>query len=169
MLSLRDNINKLFTFFAERAILTIKHVTVNEINSELIRRMPKELIVRSFFNITVIKDDNVKADPKLEKNVLRFVKLNNLFSGYLELKIRAPIILLRNFNFSARLCNESRMIITNIRRNVLKMKLLIGKFAGQARLIPRIKLNFNDTEYPQIIRRKQFPVKFYFAMTINKS
>jgi hypothetical protein len=147
MLSLRDNINRLSTFFAERAILAVKHVIINEINSELIRRIPEELIVRPSFNTAVIKGDNAEADPKLGKNILRSVKLNNLSSGYLKLKIKIPIILLRNFNFSAKLCNGSRIIITNIRRNILEMKLLIGEFAGQARLIPRIKLNFNNTEY----------------------
>jgi hypothetical protein len=128
MLSLRDNINKLFTFFAERVILTIKHVIVNEINNELIRRMPGELIVRPFFNIIVIKSDNVEADPKFGKNVLRSVKLNNLFLNYFKLKIRVPIILLRNFNSFAKLYNGSRIIITNIRRNILEVKLLIKEF-----------------------------------------
>jgi hypothetical protein len=128
MLNLRDNINRLFTFFAERAILTVKYIIMNEINSELIRRISEELIVRPSFNIIVIKGDNAKADPKLGENILRFVKLNSLPLGYFELKIKISIILLRNFNSSAKLYNRFRIIITNICRNILKIKLLIKKF-----------------------------------------
>ena len=109
MLNFRDNINRLFTFFAERAILIIKHVTVNEINSELIRRIPGELIVRPFFNIAVIKGDNAKTDPELGENILRSVKLNSLPLDYFKLKVRVSIILLRNFNSSAKLYNGSRI------------------------------------------------------------
>lgn len=47
--------------------------------------------------------------------------------------------------------------------------MLGGDFDGQLRLIPRIRLNTTEVEFPFILMRKQFPVRLCFAMTVNKS
>jgi ATP-dependent DNA helicase PIF1 len=46
--------------------------------------------------------------------------------------------------------------------------MLGGSFYGQLRLIPRIKITSTDGELPFIISRRQFPIRLYFTITVNK-
>ena len=48
------------------------------------------------------------------------------------------------------------------------MKIISGSCAGEMAFIPRIKLVLSE-EFPFELHRVQFPVKFSFGMTINKS
>jgi ATP-dependent exoDNAse (exonuclease V) alpha subunit len=61
------------------------------------------------------------------------------------------------------------MTIVRIARIVLETKILTGEFAGQKRLIPRIKLNSAQEDFANIISRIQFPFPLYFSITINDS
>jgi len=47
--------------------------------------------------------------------------------------------------------------------------MLGGSFHRQLRLIPRIKLTSTDGELLFIVSRRQFPIRLYFAITVNKS
>ena len=47
--------------------------------------------------------------------------------------------------------------------------MLGGEFDSQLRVLPRIRLTTTEGELPFQLIRKQFPVKLYFAMTVNKS
>ena len=60
--------------------------------------------------------------------------------------------------------------MTRVGRSVIEGKILGGSFDGQVHLIPRIDMTSNEDELPYIInKRRQFPVRLCFAMTINKS
>jgi ATP-dependent DNA helicase PIF1 len=61
------------------------------------------------------------------------------------------------------------MVITRLGRRYIKTQILGGSFHGQLRLIPRIKLTSTDGELPFIVSRRQFPIRLYFAITVNKS
>jgi len=47
--------------------------------------------------------------------------------------------------------------------------MLSGSFYRQLRLIPYIKLTSIEGELPFIIGRRQFLIRLYFAITVNKS
>jgi ATP-dependent DNA helicase PIF1 len=47
--------------------------------------------------------------------------------------------------------------------------MLSGSFYRQLQLIPRIKLTSTEGELPFIISRRQFLIRLYFAITVNKS
>ena len=51
----------------------------------------------------------------------------------------------------------------------LKNSLYKGTHEGQITYIPKIDLTTEAGKLPFILRRRQFPVKLAFAMTINKS
>uniref|UniRef100_A0A8C5E9X1 ATP-dependent DNA helicase n=1 Tax=Gouania willdenowi TaxID=441366 RepID=A0A8C5E9X1_GOUWI len=80
----------------------------------------------------------------------------------ISLKVGMVIMLLRNFDQQNGHCNGSRYIIEEILPHLLVTKSVIGVNAGRS-LIP------SDNIFPFTLRRKQFPVRPCFAMTVNKS
>ncbi|XP_076938675.1 uncharacterized protein LOC143606949 [Bidens hawaiensis] len=98
--------------------------------------------------------------------------LNTLhISGFpqheLKLKVNVPIILLRNFNQKSSLCNG--LLITQLLPKLIVAKVITGTTVGHKVYIPRICLSSDNKDQPFIFKRKRFPVKLCYAMTINKS
>lgn len=87
-----------------------------------------------------------------------------------ELRLRkyAVIMLIRNLSISAGLCNETRLLVLEFSSNVLWCEFLRGSRAGEIAYLNRITLHCENS-YPSSFKRRQFPVKVAFAMTINKS
>ncbi|XP_076054464.1 ATP-dependent DNA helicase Pif1-like [Oratosquilla oratoria] len=84
----------------------------------------------------------------------------------LKVKVGCVLMIIRNI-CPPRLCNGTRIMVTNLKKNVIVGKILGGSYRGEQVLIPRIVLESQDT--PIHFKRKQFPVKLSYAMTINKS
>ena len=87
----------------------------------------------------------------------------------LKLKIGAPIILLRNLNQKEGLVNGTRLKLHNIHRYLLTATFMNGPRSGQLAHIPRIDLIPSDSNLPFTFKRRQFPIKLAYAMSINKS
>jgi hypothetical protein len=153
------------TVFADRCILSALNKGVNDINRIMIRKYPGEL--KEFHAVTTAED--AENAPPLPPELLQELDFPSIPPANLELKIGAPVILLRNMDPEHGLCNGTRMTIVRIARNVLETRILTGEFAGQKRLIPRIKLNSAQEDFAYIISRIQFPLRLCFSMTINKS
>ncbi|XP_062005049.1 uncharacterized protein LOC133722214 [Rosa rugosa] len=100
---------------------------------------------------------------------LNKLEFNGLPSHELILKIGMPIMLLRNLNQMSGLCNGTRLIITNLFDRLIEAKILTGNNVGQKFLIPRIILTASENKWPFIFKRRQFPIRPCYAMTINKS
>jgi len=81
------------------------------------------------------------------------------------LKIRAPIILLFNPT-PPKLCNSTRLQIDVFHKNVIEATIFTGCGTRKTVFLPRISLIPPDYHFQ--FKQLQFPVKVYFAMTINK-
>ena len=80
-------------------------------------------------------------------------------------------MLLRNLDAAAGLVNGVRMTFVNALPRVLDCLILSGsaRTRGQRVYIPRITLAPKLPDLPFVLRRRQFPVKLAWAMTINKA
>ena len=77
-------------------------------------------------------------------------------------------MLLRNLNQTAGLCNGTRLIVTQLADWVIEAKIITGTNIGSKVFIPRIILSPTESNWPFILKRRQFPISVSFAMTINK-
>ncbi|CAI0422799.1 unnamed protein product [Linum tenue] len=78
-------------------------------------------------------------------------------------------MLLRNLNPNIGLCNGTRIMVTYLSTYVIKELIMGGTYDGSVVAIPRIVVNINDHNWPFVLKRRQFPIRLCYAMTINKS
>uniref|UniRef100_A0A8I7B5D5 DNA helicase Pif1-like 2B domain-containing protein n=1 Tax=Hordeum vulgare subsp. vulgare TaxID=112509 RepID=A0A8I7B5D5_HORVV len=87
----------------------------------------------------------------------------------LRLKVGLPIMLMRNINQSAGLCNGTRLTITQLGKRFIEGWVITGTNVGDKIYIARIIMSPSDSKWPFILKRRQYPISVCFAMTINKS
>ena len=153
--------------FGKTATLTPKNCDVDKINDICLRRMKGKLHVMESED-WVGGLESKKSHPYTEEN-LNSRNENGLPVHGLRLKEQVPIMLMRNLTPLHGACNGTRMIIESIYKCNIVARFLIGDRAGQRYFIPRITLTGDSPKYSHILKRKQFPVRVAFAMTINKS
>nr|VDC70267.1 unnamed protein product [Brassica rapa] len=87
----------------------------------------------------------------------------------LRLKVGVPVMLLRNLNQKEGLCNGTRLIVTHLGEKVIKTEMLTSTTKRDPILLPRIILSPPESNHPFTLKRRQFPIRVCYAMTINKS
>jgi ATP-dependent exoDNAse (exonuclease V) alpha subunit len=93
-----------------------------------------------------------------------------VYRHVLKLKISCPVMLLRNIDSANGLCNGTRLIIRGFQKNTIDTKIVLGQHAEKWVFLPRIPLCPSDDEiFFFQFKRKQFPIRLSFAMTVNKS
>ncbi|XP_049371086.1 uncharacterized protein LOC125836036 [Solanum verrucosum] len=100
---------------------------------------------------------------------LNNIKCSSVPNHSITSKVGVPMMLLRNIDQSAGLCNGIRLIVTKHGNQVIEAKVLSGQMIGQKMFIPRMTLTPSDSRIPFKFQRRQFPITISFTMTINKS
>ncbi|CAN7016939.1 unnamed protein product, partial [Brassica rapa subsp. trilocularis] len=154
----------------ETAILTPRNVTVDEINTYLVSKVPGEekeyLSADSFAEEEQHSGDLDMTYPLEYLNSLEFPGLP---AHKLRLKVGVPVMLLRNLNQKEGLCNGTRLIVTHLGEKVIKTEMLTSTTKRDPILLPRIILSPPESNHPFTLKRRQFPIRVCYAMTINKS
>ncbi len=78
------------------------------------------------------------------------------------------MILLRNM--PGGLANGTRLIMVKLMQHIIDAEIATGPGKGRRVFIPRLSITPSDTErMPFTLRRRQFPLRPAFAITINKA
>ncbi|CAN1272991.1 ATP-dependent DNA helicase PIF1 [Linum perenne] len=108
-------------------------------------------------------------DMEYPLEFLNSLSFNGVPEHGLQLKPFCTVMLLRNLNPSVGLCNGTRILLPNLGNHLLRGIIIGGTMEGTVVAIPRIVLDVKDTKWPFILKRRQFPIRLCYAMTINKS
>jgi hypothetical protein len=162
--------SQLPTYLCERAILAPTNEVAAAINAKMISQIATQEM--SYYSSDSI-DDSTSSYCTLEalypEEFLNTITMGSLLDHHLQLKIGVPIMLLRNFNPSKGLSNGTRLIVTQLTHRIIEAQIITGKAKGTKTYIPRIITTSSDPRWPFKIKRRQFPVRVSYAMTINKS
>ncbi|XP_026386119.1 ATP-dependent DNA helicase PIF1-like isoform X2 [Papaver somniferum] len=154
----------------ERCILAPTNESADQINEHMISLIPGEdHVFRSADSISPETSDFQSKEVFYTNEFLNSLTFSGFPNHEIYLKVGIPIMLLRNLKQSEGLCNGTRLIVTQIAGKVIQAEILTGKGRGKRVFIHRVVLEPSNTGLPIILRRRQFPIKVCFAMTINKS
>ncbi|MCO5547310.1 hypothetical protein L7F22_000758 [Adiantum nelumboides] len=154
--------------FRDRAILAPRNSDVDIVNAKTLCAMSGDIV--EYFSVDSIIEDSMQQSLLYSVEFLNGLNLGGGFPvHYLQLKLNAPIILLRNLDPSRGLCNGTRLVCKAFHQRVLEAKIVTGTCVGTRVFIPRICFIYSGTQLPFVLRRRQFPVRLAFGMTINKS
>jgi len=158
-------------YFLAHAILAPKNSDVQETNQKILEKMPGKEIV--CYSADSIETENPLRDSyghdDVPEDFLRSLDPSSLPLSELKMKIGCPLMLLRNLDPSKGLCNGTRLILLCAYSRILEVLIIGGDHHGEKAFIPRIILKPTSHDYPFILKRRQFPVRLSFAMTINKA
>jgi len=100
---------------------------------------------------------------------LNSLTLSGLPPHKLSIKLGTVIMLLRNMDPSRGHCNSTCYIVRQVSLRCIPAEIACGEYSGNILFIPPIPLSPTDADLPFTLRRRQFPIRPAFAMTINKA
>ncbi|RVE40719.1 hypothetical protein evm_014631 [Chilo suppressalis] len=150
-------------WLCEKAILAPTNEIVGQINEQMMSHVQGDVV--EYLSVDIVMDSEQVTSYHTEfLNSLEL--LLRVPSHKLRLKIGVPVLLMRNLE-APRLCNGTRLQITQLGRNIIRAIIMTGIAKDEQVLIPRIPMI--PTDLPFQFKRIQFPLKPAFAMTINKA
>lgn len=157
-------------YYQQRAILAPTNAIVETINDFMLLQMTGDEM--TYLTLDTPHSDTINVDRV--DNVHTTEYLNTIASPglpnhILRLKVGTPVMLLRNIDQGAGLCNGTRLVITQLGKFLVEGKVMSGTNIGTKVCIPRLSLTPSDVRIPFKFQRRQFPLTLSFAMTINKS
>ncbi|GJR63616.1 ATP-dependent DNA helicase PIF1-like protein [Tanacetum coccineum] len=127
------------TFFQERAILAPTHEMVDIINERMMALIPgEETIYESSDSVSLVDDDTNFDDSIYTTDFLNGIKMSGLPKHAIKLKIGTPVMLMRNIDQKAGLCNGTRLQVLRMGINVIEGKIISGGSVGKICAIPRM-------------------------------
>ena len=155
----------------ERTILAAKNEDVDVINDKVLYKLNGDDFVY-YSADSIIASSTEDFNSNCQNIPVGFLNSLN-FSGIpphkLIIKKGAIVMLMRNLNPSLGLCNGTRLICQSFSPHLIQAEIITGVHRNQTVLIPRISLIPSDVQLPFEIKRRQFPIRPAFAMTINKA
>jgi len=152
-----------------RVILTTTNKDVDKINEKVSSMLPSDAETKVYLSADSVGEAEDVDPTNFPVEFLHSLAPNGMPPHRLRLTVGMVIMLLRNMNKKLGLCNGSRLIVKRLQPHVIEAEVLGGTNAGRRVYIPRIETSPANTGLPFVLKRRQFPIRPAYAMTINKS
>ena len=153
------------SYIMDRAILATTNKTCDIINENFLTLLPTEEHNYYSADSTLNESDNI-AYPTEFLNTLTFTGMP---PHNLHLKLNSVVICIRNLNTAKGLCNGTRLIVKKFKDHVIECLIITGTHKGENIFIPRITLSPSEEDIPFDFKRRQFPIKLAFSLTVKRS
>jgi len=153
-------------------ILAPKNTDVDEVNNAILESISKESHTYLNANSLAPTEEGasvaagVSVDSLYPVEFLNTLQFNGIANHELQLKVGVPILLLRNLNQSIGLCNGTKLIVKRLGQRVIEAEIITGNNVGKRVFIPRIIMSPSGTDWPFVLRRRQFLVRVAFVCHI---
>ncbi|XP_043228033.1 uncharacterized protein LOC122384558 [Amphibalanus amphitrite] len=153
----------------ERTILAPLNAIVDSANTAALALLPGETMTYYSVDTLTEIDNEAEVGPIVPPEVLNAIDVSGMPSHRLQVKVGAPVVLMRNLN-APRVVNGTLCTVLRAAPNVLELRIASGIARGELLFLPRLPLLVSavDSGIGRPFRRLQFPVKLSFAMTINR-
>ncbi|KAK4516578.1 Chitinase 2 [Mucor velutinosus] len=129
-----SNSSTIDQYFAKRVILTPKNQDVAVINNLLLDNLPGRKF--TYYSYDQVCDSQFRMQVPLE--LLNSIESGSLPPHGLVLRAGSPIMILRNLDPSAGLCNGTKLIVKPLGVRIIEATIVTGPKAGDVVYIPRI-------------------------------
>ncbi|KAF2894123.1 hypothetical protein ILUMI_12050 [Ignelater luminosus] len=153
-----------------KAILTPLNESCHIINDRIVGNLPGE--ARIYCSADSVEDENDYVQvANYPVEFLNSLTPLGMPQHRLTLKVGALITLLRSLNVHRNLCNGTRLMVRHLGTNYIDAERVdaSGCLTGERVFIPRIDLSTIGNTLPFKLRRRQFPVRLAYAITINSA
>ncbi|MGH9060520.1 MAG: DEAD/DEAH box helicase, partial [Acidimicrobiales bacterium] len=152
-----------------RAVLAARNEEVDRVNDDVFARFPAEGPDVELLSADSTEEEGEEAVYPVE--FLNSINPSGLPPHKLRLKKNMPVMLLRNLASAKEVANGTRLIVKGVLRHVIDAEIANRSHVGRRVFIPRITLTPSEDGFrmPFKLKRRQFPVRLAFAMTINKA
>ena len=161
-------------------LYTLQFAAAQHFVQHLLQHLVQHLLhqLLPFVQATLLSVDSMEETPEnarlfggqqISQDLLNKIAPSGMPPHKLTLKEGAPVMLRRNMHGARGHANGTRMLIRKIHSRVIEAEIVAGCSIGKVVFIPHIKTHSTDTALPFKFRRRQFPLRPAFAMTINKA
>ena len=155
----------------DTAILSPTNAAVQTVNDEVLYQLEVEgIAMTTYFSRDRIQGDTtIEMETSYPLDFLHTLTPSGLPPHEMRLFPGALVMLLRNLDTEAGICNGVRAIVKRCQPRMLDVLIITGRAAGERVFIPKIDLTSQSTDLPFSLVRRQFPIRLSYAMTINKA
>ncbi|XP_072073482.1 uncharacterized protein [Arachis hypogaea] len=132
----------------DKAILAPTLQMVDEINSFMMNLNPGEAKIYYSSDTCQNNANNDILASVHTPDSLNTIRCSGIPNHKLTLKVGTPIMLLRNIDHSAGLCNGTRLVVTKLRNHIIEARSLTGNDMEQKVFIPWMTLTPSDHRIP---------------------
>ncbi|XP_004208072.2 uncharacterized protein LOC101240136 [Hydra vulgaris] len=142
---------------AKCAILIPTNIDSLAINEEVLDRLPGD--VKVYLSANTIETDDLNKINNFPVEFLNSLTPSGMPVHCLKLKIGAVIMLLRNLDIKAGLCNGTRLMVCALQNNYSDWQVLTDVSVVNRVFVPRVQLTQSDSNLLFTFKCRQFPVK----------
>ena len=113
-------------YFSKQNILACTNNNVMDLNTDLLKRFPGEEHMLLRADSVELDDEAINEYQPYPMEYLNSLVSSSLPLAHLALKVGCPVMLLWNLDPSKGLCNGTRLRVVQIRRRVLKCRIISG-------------------------------------------